>query len=127
MDQEKQSRLAMSAAIGATLLLAGCAGGGSPPTAELAAAQTRLSDAEHAGALQYAPVPYNSARQHLAQAQAAVQHEDYQAAARFAGEAEADAHLAQVTTQAAHAEQAAAAVKQDTSTLRQETTPPATQ
>jgi Domain of unknown function (DUF4398) len=105
-------------------LLAGCASSPAPPP-ELAVAASTLQDAERAGAVQYAPVELNRAREKVAFAQNAMRQENYQDAQRFAAEAEADAKLAAVTAQAAQAEQALAAVRQDQNVLRNETAPPA--
>jgi Domain of unknown function (DUF4398) len=104
-------------------LLAACAGA-PPPTSQLAVAGSTISEAETAGAVQYAPVPLKQAKQELASAQAASSNGRYEMAQRLATEAEADAKLAEVTTQASLAEQSANAVQQGITTLRQEAAPP---
>jgi hypothetical protein len=86
-------------------------------------AASALSDAERLGAVQYAPVELNRARDRLAVAQGAMREKKYPDAQRLAQEAEADAKLAAMKAQAAQADQAAAAVQRDQSTLRNETTP----
>jgi hypothetical protein len=107
------------------LALAGCASGGQPPTAELAVTQSTISEAERAGAVQYAPVELNRARQKLDAAQQAVRAEKYEQARSLASEAEADAKLARAKTDASLAEKSASTVNQDISTLRREAVPSA--
>ena len=109
----------------AVLALAGCASSGQPPTAELAVTQSTISEAERAGAVQYAPVELNQARQKLDAAQQAVRAEKYDQARGLASEAEADAKLARAKTEESLAEKSASTVNQDISTLRREATPSA--
>jgi Domain of unknown function (DUF4398) len=106
-------------------LLAGCASSPPAPPSELAVAASTLQDAERAGAAQYAPVELNRARDKAALAQNAMRQENYRDAQRLAAEAEADAKLAATKAQAAQAEQALTAVRQDQNVLRNETAPPA--
>jgi hypothetical protein len=87
-------------------------------------ASSALSDAERVGAVQYAPVELNRARDRLGLAQGAMREKKYPDAQRLAEEAVVDAKLAAMKAQAAQADQAAAAVQRDQSTLRNETTPP---
>lgn len=124
MSDDHANMAHLSGAAILCLLLAACASE-PPPTAQLAVAGTRISDAEHAGALQYAPVPMNRARTELANAQAASRDGDNKTARRLAIEAAADARLAEVTAQAAHAENAVAALRQDQNTLQQQAAPTA--
>jgi Domain of unknown function (DUF4398) len=107
-------------AVGCILLVA-CAS--EPPPPQLAVAASTLSDAERAGAVQYAPVELNRARDELARAKDAMHDGKSQEARRLADEAEADAKLAAVKTQAAQADQAASTVRQDQMVLRNETVP----
>lgn len=100
--------------------LAACAGGVPPPTGEVAVANARISDAERSGAVQYAPVELNDARSKLGQAEAAMRDHDYQHATRLAGEAEADARLADVKARAAAQQKAAGTIQQDMQTLQRE-------
>jgi hypothetical protein len=106
-------------------LLAAC--GSAPPAAppELAVAASIVQEAERTGAAQYAPVELNRARDKIAAARAALQRDDYPDAQRLASEAEADAKLSALKAQASQAEQAASAVRQDQSVLRNQTMPPA--
>ena len=103
------------------ILLAACAS--DPPPPQLAVAASTLSDAERAGAVQYAPVELNRARDELARANNAVHDGKSEEARRLADEAAADAKLAAVKTQAAQAGQAASTVRQDQVVLRNETAP----
>jgi hypothetical protein len=105
------------------LTLAGCASGGQPPTAELAVTQSTISEAERGGAVQYAPVELNRARQKLESAQQAVRSEEYEQARRLAAEAEVDAKLARAKTDASLAERSVNTINQDISTLRREAMP----
>jgi len=116
---------ARSAVVVCGSLLAGCASSPPAPPSELAVAASTLQDAERAGAVQYAPVELNRAREKVASAQNAMRQENYQDAQRLAAEAEADARLASVKAQAAQAEQALSTVRQDQNVLRNETAPPA--
>lgn len=86
------------------MLLASCA---SPPPPELAVANAAVQDAERAGAVTYAPLEINRARDELARANDAVKQDRPKQAQRLASEANADAKLAAVKAQAAQAEQAA--------------------
>lgn len=104
-------------------LLAACASAPAAAPPELAVAQSTLSDAERAGAVQYAPVELNRAREKLALAQRAIGDGRSQDAQRLAAEAKADAKLAAVKAQAGQAEQAVSALRQGENALRNETPP----
>src|SRR5689334_17765294 len=107
-------RPAVPAILATTVLaLAGCASGGQAPKAELAVTQSTISEAERAGAVQYAPVELNQARQKLEAAQEAVRAEKYDQARRLAEEADADAKLARTKTEAGLAEKSANTVSRD--------------
>ncbi len=85
-------------------LLANCA---SPPPPELAVANAAVQDAERAGAVNYAPLELNRARNELARANEAMKQDHPKEAQRLASEADADAKLAAVKARATEAEQAA--------------------
>jgi hypothetical protein len=104
------------------LAVGGCAGT-PPPTAELAVANTRIEEAERNGGVQYAPVELSEARSKLGRAQAAVREGKNEDARRLAGEAEADARLADVKARAATHAKAADAIQQDVQVLRRESQP----
>ena len=65
-----------------------------PPVDELDAASRALSAARQAEATQYSATEYRSASGHLDQARAAERDQDYDAAAQFAAESQADSELA---------------------------------
>jgi hypothetical protein len=109
-------------ALVAGLALVGCAHG-EPPRAELAVANTKISDAERAGAAEHAPTELDSARHKLNAAEDAVRDERYDDAQRLASEAEADASLAEARSRAAVAQASANAVQRDIGTLQQEAMP----
>lgn len=91
-------------AIGAALLLSGCAG--TPPTEQMAVSQTLVESAVSAGAPEYAAVEMRSAREKFQQAELAMQEHDYTAARKLAEQAEWDARVAERKAQAEKAERA---------------------
>lgn len=107
---------------GVVLAVSGCAGV-PPPTSEVAVANYRIEEAERNGGVQYAPVELSQARSKLDRAQSAMRDGKNEDAKRLAGEAEADARLADVKARAATQAKAAEAVRQDTQALRRETQP----
>ena len=111
------------AIIAAGLGLASCAS--EPPPPQQAVTSSTLADAERAGAVQYAPVELNRARDELAQSQRANERGDRRVALRFAEKAEADAKLAAVKAQAAHAAEAVSALNRADTTIRTVAAPPA--
>lgn len=82
-----------------------------PPTAQLGASAQAVQAAERAGALQYAPAEYQSAREKLGAADAAMRADERTKARRLAEEAQVEADLATVRSQRATAQQAAGAVR----------------
>ena len=106
--------------LGMTAALAvGCATG-HPPTAQLAAANTAITDASAAGAPELAPSELSTARDKLNRANNQVASKDYEDAARLATEAEADARLAQSKASAVRSQKAASTVQDDVRVLREE-------
>ncbi|MFC5355563.1 DUF4398 domain-containing protein [Azospirillum himalayense] len=97
--------------LSASLGLAACAGSVPPPTAQLGASAQAIQQAERAGALQHAPAEFQSAREKLAAADAAMREDERTQARRLAEQAQADAELATVRSQRATAQQAASAVR----------------
>ncbi|CAO3372404.1 hypothetical protein [Azospirillum argentinense] len=100
-----------AAILSASLGLAACAGSVPPPTAQLGASAQAIQQAERAGALEHAPAEFQSAREKLAAADAAMREDERTKARRLAEQAEADAELATVRSQRATAQQAASAVR----------------
>ncbi|QCN95718.1 DUF4398 domain-containing protein [Azospirillum argentinense] len=97
--------------LSASLGLAACAGSVPPPTAQLGASTQAIQQAERAGALEHAPAEFQSAREKLAAADAAMREDERTKARRLAEQAQADAELATVRSQRATAQQAASAVR----------------
>ncbi|HET9695036.1 MAG TPA: DUF4398 domain-containing protein [Steroidobacteraceae bacterium] len=96
----------MTALSGAAVLLAGCASTPPAPTAQIEAARQAINDAERAQAAQHAAPELGQARSKIAAAEAAVQNEDMDDAARLAEEARVDAELADARTAAVKAKMA---------------------
>lgn len=109
-----------AAVLSASLGLAACASDVPPPTAQLGASTQAVLTAERAGALQYAPVELQAARDKLAAADQAMRADERTRARHLAEQAQVDAELATVRSQRAVAQQAAGAV-------RRTTVPPTTQ
>ncbi|MBK3802117.1 DUF4398 domain-containing protein [Azospirillum brasilense] len=97
--------------LSASLGLVACAGSVPPPTAQLGASAQAIQQAERAGALEHAPAEFQSAREKLAAADAAMREDERTKARRLAEQAQADAELATVRSQRATAQQAASAVR----------------
>jgi uncharacterized lipoprotein YmbA len=89
-------------AVGASLLLAGCAG--NPPSEQIATSQLAADSAFSAGAPEFAAVEMRAAQDKLKQAELAMQEENYQKAERLAEQAEWDARLAERKARAAKAQ-----------------------
>jgi hypothetical protein len=75
------------------------------PVGEMSAAQTAVTAAEQADAVQHAPAELDRARDKLIRAQAAMQEEDNQEARRLAEQALVDARLAEAKARAETAQQ----------------------
>ena len=100
------------------LAVAGCAST-PPPTDQLAAARAMVGQAQPVAAKD-APLELNAAQDKLARAEDAMQHREYEAARRYAEQAEVDARLAWTSAENARAQRAAAEVEQGIQTLRRE-------
>jgi Domain of unknown function (DUF4398) len=109
-----------AAALAGFLLLGACATQGPPPVANLAVAHTSFNQAEAAGAAQYAPVEFATARDKLARADAAMRDERYNDARRLTDEAAADADVAERRTRAIKAEGAAVQLQRSNAVLGNE-------
>ena len=83
---------------GSVLTLAGCSG--NPPTTQLAVATQALNAAETAGAIEFAPVEMQAARQKMNDAEKADFEKDYKKAKDLAEQAEWDARVAERKAQA---------------------------
>ncbi|MFC0168843.1 DUF4398 domain-containing protein [Pseudoduganella danionis] len=100
--------------------LAGCASQKTPATADVAVSRAAVDAAANAGAAEVAPAEMQSARDKLMRASQALAARDYQAAADWANQAEADARLAQSKASSAKATQAAEEVQRSIQALRDE-------
>lgn len=108
----------MAAALGGSLLLAGCAG--DPPTAQMAVTDQAVTAAETAGAVEFAPLEMKSARDKLEAAEKAEADKDYDKARRLAEQAEWDARVAERKSQAAKAQRALQDAQKGVQELREE-------
>lgn len=106
------------AALGCSLLLAGCAG--NPPTTELAVASQAINAADTAGSTEHAPTEIRSARDKLAAAEKASDDKEYDKARRLAQQAEWDARVAERKTQAEKTKKALRDAREGVQDLREE-------
>lgn len=106
--------------LGAMAGLAGCASQKTPATADVAVSRAAVDAAASAGAAEAAPAEMEAARAKLMRANQALATRDYQAAADWANQAEADARLAQSKASSAKAAQAAEEVQRSIQALRDE-------
>lgn len=117
------------ATVCAALVFTGCAS--NKPVAEVTRARTLIEQAEKAGAVQYAPVELDQARNKLRLADAAMEDGKDEESRNLANEAAAGAELAQAKASSAAADKAATEVERSTGTLereseRSQTAPPVT-
>ncbi|KIV61665.1 hypothetical protein SZ55_4985 [Pseudomonas sp. FeS53a] len=105
-------------ALGATALLAGCAG--NPPTEQFAVTNTVVKSAVDAGAPQYAPVEMKTAQDKLDQAERLMRDERYDEARRVAEQAEWDARVAERKALAVKAEKVLEDAHQGVQQIREE-------
>jgi len=108
------------AAFAATVVLGACATAGVAPVAELVTARTSITQAESAGALQWAPVELLAAREKLGNAEVATRDEHYALARRFAEQAAADAELAERKARAANSIRAVEELQRANAVLEEE-------
>ncbi len=102
-----------------SLALAGCAGT-PPPFEQMRVTKAAISGAENAGAQQFAPLEFRSAKDKIRQADAAMEQEEFDTARRLAEAAEVDARLAEVKTRRVKTQKAAEELKQSIDTLQKE-------
>ena len=103
---------------GSVLTLAGCSG--NPPTTQLAVATQALNAAETAGAIEFAPVEMQAARQKMNQAEKADFEKDYKKAKDLAEQAEWDARVAERKAQAEKVQRAVKDAEHAVQELRNE-------
>lgn len=104
----------------AALLAGGCASKGMAPVSQLATSRVAVTEAEAAGAREYAALDLLSARDKLSKAEAASRDENYEQARRMAEEAEVDARLAESKARTAKSQRAAAELQDSINALRRE-------
>jgi hypothetical protein len=98
----------------------GCSSLKTPATADVAVSKAAVDSAAGAGAMEFAPVEMNSARDKMVRANKAMASKDYQLARDLAAQAQADAKLAQGKANSAKAQTAADALQDDIRVLREE-------
>ena len=103
----------------AAVVTAGCASA-PKPTEQIAVSNSAITNAVRAGGGEYAPTEMKSAQDKMAQANRAMDKEDYEDARRFAEQAQADATLAEKKAESAKAQKAAIALGDDIRVLRDE-------
>jgi chromosome segregation ATPase len=102
------------------LALAACANEVPPPNSQITLSDSIIRDAESAGAVEYAPVELNTAREKLEAARREMQDENNEKALRLAEEAELDARVAQLRARTKTTHDAAAAIQASIDTMRRE-------
>jgi chromosome segregation ATPase len=102
------------------LALAACANEVPPPNSQITLSDSIIRDAESAGAVEYAPVELNTAREKLEAARREMQDENNEKALRLAEEAELDARVAQLRSRTKTTRDAAAAIQASIDTMRRE-------
>jgi len=103
----------------AAVVTAGCASA-PKPTEQIAVSNSAITNAVRAGGGEYAPTEMKSAQDKMAQANRAMDKEDYEDARRLAEQAQVDATLAEKKAESAKAQKAAIALGDDIRVLRDE-------
>jgi len=116
----RMTRLRFVIAATGLLATAACATPLKPPTEALQGAQTAIANAEQARAAEYAPAELSQARQDLASARTAVQHEHMIRAERLADQSRAGAELASARTESAKATAVNDEMQKGTEAMKQE-------
>lgn len=110
-------RIGLSVAV--AIFMAGCASTPAP-TEQMAVSREAVSNANSAGANEFAPVQLNSAKEKMDAAERAMVEKDYVHARQLAEQAEADAQLAATMARSAKAKKAAEELQEGSRILRQE-------
>jgi hypothetical protein len=105
--------------VAAVTLIAGCASV-PPPIEQMAVSRAALSNANSAGANEFAPIQLKSAMEKMDGAERAMADKDYSLARQLAEDAEVDAKLAGLTARSVKAQKAADAIQEDSRVLRNE-------
>lgn len=101
-------------------VLAGCAAKTPAPERQVTLASQSIDQAESSGAVEFAPVELESARDKLNQAKLAMDREENIKAGRLADEAMVDANLAEAKARSAKSEKVVAELKESIRVLKQE-------
>lgn len=101
-------------------VLAGCAAKTPAPERQVTLATQSIDQAESSGAVEFAPVELESARDKLNQAKLAMDREENIKAGRLADEAMVDANLAEAKARSAKSEKVVAELKESIRVLKQE-------
>lgn len=104
----------------AVILTVGCTSLKTPATSDVAVSKAAVDNAAGAGGAEFAPVEMSSAREKMALANKAMAAKNYKLAIDLAGQAQADAKLAQGKANSAKAQAAADALQDDIRVLREE-------
>ncbi len=102
-----------------SVLAAGCASIPAPDS-QMTRTKSAISQADQAGARNYAPLDFRAASKKYDAAVAAMKAEDYDTARRLAEEAEVDANLAQTRSESAKAVASVEQIRESIKTLREE-------
>lgn len=105
--------------VASVALLGGCASG-KAPEAQMARTTAALTDAQSAGAAEFAPVELKAAQDKFDRARAEAERKHYDAAHNLAELAEADAKLAETRARSAKAQKAASTLQDGIRVLREE-------
>ncbi len=114
-----QLRSRLAVIVAAAVFMTGCAST-PPPTAQMAVSRAAITNANSAGANEFAPLQIKSANEKMAGAERAMVDEEYGLAGKLAAQAQVDAELAGEKARSAKAQKAADAVQEDSNVLRQE-------
>lgn len=101
-------------------VLAGCAAKTPSPEKQVTLATQSITQAESAGAFEFAPVELKSAREKLSQAKLAMDKEENLKAKRLADEAMVDANLAEAKARSAKSQKVVEELKESISVLQEE-------
>lgn len=105
--------------VAAAIFMAGCASNPGP-IEQMAVSRAAVSNANSAGANEFAPLQLKSAMEKMDGAERAMAGRDYVRARLLAEEAQVDAELAAAAARSAKAEKAADAMQEDNRVLRKE-------
>lgn len=107
-------------AASALMACSACSSMKTPVTAEVAVSNAAVANAANSGAPELAAMEMNAAREKMGRANLALAAKDYKLASDLAGQAQADATLAQAKANSAKAQAAAQALQDDLRIMREE-------